>query len=157
MELELSTFDLPLAIGNSLTLVRERAARHGIRLEQEIDPGLGSFTGDERKFKQILLNLLSNGIKFTPPDGRILMKAAPVQGAVEVSVSDNGTGIAREHQEIIFEEFRQVAANGVSKADGTGLGLALTRRFVELHGGTIRVESEPGKGSTFTFTLPVRS
>jgi signal transduction histidine kinase len=138
-------------------LVGERAARHGIRLEQEIDPRLGSFTADERKFKQILLNLLSNSIKFTPAHGRIAVKAVPAQRAVEISVSDTGAGIAPEDQEIIFEEFRQVKSSGAGRIEGTGLGLALTRKFVELHGGKIRVESEPGQGATFAFTLPEQS
>jgi len=157
MELELSTFDLPLAIGNAVTLVSERAARHGIRLEQDIDPRLGHFTGDERKLKQILLNLLSNGIKFTPHNGGITLKAMPAPSAVEISVSDTGMGIAAEDQEIIFEEFRQARTDGARKIEGTGLGLALARKFVELHGGKIWVDSEPGKGSTFTFRLPVQS
>jgi signal transduction histidine kinase len=154
MGLELSAFDLPRAIGNALTLVSERAARCGIKLEREIDPRLGSFTGDERKFKQILLNLLSNSIKFTPEGGRILVKATATASTVEISVSDSGVGIAPADQEIIFEEFRQVQGSDGRSREGTGLGLTLTRKFVEMHGGRISVRSEPGEGSTFTFTLP---
>ena len=155
MELELSTFDLPSAISNALTLIRERAQRHEIALGMEIDPGLGEIVADERKLKQILLNLLSNAVKFTPDGGRIDVRAHPVADDVVISVQDTGVGIAPSDQEAVFEEFRQVGRHYTSKQEGTGLGLALTRRFVELHGGTIRVESEPGKGSTFMFTLPV--
>jgi signal transduction histidine kinase len=116
---------------------------------------MGEIVGDERKFKQILLNLLSNAVKFTPEGGRINLDAALIKDSVEISVSDTGIGIAPEHQETIFEEFRQVGTDAAKKREGTGLGLTLTKRFVELHGGTIRVESVIGKGSTFTFTLPL--
>jgi GAF domain-containing protein len=156
MELELAKFDLPMAIDNALTLIRERASRHGIKLHQSVDERLGEVTGDERKIKQILLNLLSNAVKFTPEGGRVDVDALPADGAVEISVSDTGIGIAPEDQETIFEEFRQVGTDYAQKHEGTGLGLTLTRKFVELHGGKIWVESELGKGSKFTFTLPIR-
>ena len=156
MELELTTFDLAMAIENTITLVRDRAARHSQNLVMDLAPELGEYVGDERKFKQILLNLLSNAVKFTPDGGRIGVRAARSDGAVEISVSDTGIGIAPEDQEAVFEEFRQVGTDYVRKREGTGLGLALTRKFVELHGGKVGVESEPGKGSTFTVTLPVR-
>jgi len=155
MELDLTKFDLPTAIDNALILIRERATRHGIKLEHKIDERLGEVIGDERKFKQILLNLLSNAVKFTPEGGRIDVDAALTREAVEVSVSDTGVGIAPENQETIFEEFRQVGTDASKKREGTGLGLTLTKKFVELHGGTIRVESALGKGSTFAFTLPL--
>ncbi len=155
MELELATFSVPEAIGNALTLVRERALRHGIELTASIDPGVGEISADERKFKQILLNILSNAVKFTPEGGRIVVAARPADGVIEVSVTDTGIGIAPEDHEAVFEEFRQVGKDYTRKAEGTGLGLALTRKFVELHGGKIRLKSEPGKGSTFTFTLPL--
>jgi signal transduction histidine kinase len=156
MELELDRFDLPAALENTLTLVRERASRHAIALEVGIDPALGEVVADERKLKQIVLNLLSNAVKFTPEGGRIALAAALADGSVEIAVSDTGIGIAPEDQERIFEEFRQVGSDYVRKREGTGLGLALTRRFVELHGGRIWVKSTPGQGSTFTFTLPAR-
>jgi len=155
MELELTTFHLPDAIENALLLVRERATRHGLRLERVIDERLGEFAGDERKVKQILVNLLSNAVKFTPEGGKIQVRAGLDDGAVKISVSDTGVGIAPEDQEVIFEEFRQVGSNYAQKREGTGLGLTLTRKFVEMHGGKIWVESELGKGSTFTFTLPI--
>jgi len=153
MELELTEFDLPATLENALTLVRERAGRHGIALTLNVDEGVEQVRADERKVRQVVLNLLSNAIKFTPAGGRIEVRAAPVDGFVEVSVSDTGVGIAPEDQEAIFEEFRQVGT-AAKKVEGTGLGLALSRKFIELHGGRIWVKSEVGHGSTFTFTLP---
>jgi len=155
MELELADFDLPSAIDNALILVRERASRRGITLGSTIDPRLGTIGGDERKVKQVLLNLLSNALKFTPEGGRIEVAARLHDPVAEVSVADTGIGIAPEDQTAVFEEFRQVGATE-KKAEGTGLGLALARRFIELHGGTIWVTSQVGAGSTFTFTLPLR-
>jgi two-component system, NtrC family, sensor kinase len=156
MELEVTTFHMPDAIENALLLIRERASRHGIKLERIIDDRLGDFTGDERKVKQVLVNLLSNAVKFTPEGGRIKVEARLGDSAVITSVTDTGIGIASEDQEVIFEEFRQVGSNYAQKREGTGLGLSLTRKFVEMHGGKIWVESELGNGSTFTFTLPIR-
>jgi signal transduction histidine kinase/HAMP domain-containing protein len=156
MELEITTFDLPQAIENALTLVRGRADAHAIRLEVAADQRLGDFIGDERKFKQILLNLLTNAIKFTPEGGCVGVAATIANGSIEVSVSDTGIGIAPEDQALIFDEFRQASTDHAGRREGTGLGLALTKRFVELHGGQMWVKSEVGRGSTFTFTLPVR-
>ena len=155
MELEVATFDLPLAIENARTFVRERATKHGITLDVTVDERLGDFVGDERKIKQILLNLLSNAVKFTPEGGRIGINAKQTDGSVEISVSDTGIGIAPEDQATIFEEFRQVGGDYAHKKEGTGLGLTLAKKFVELHGGRIWVESEVGKGSRFIFTLPL--
>jgi len=155
MDLEVTTFYLPDAIENALLLVRERASRHGIKLDRIIDDHLGDFTGDERKVKQVLVNLLSNAVKFTPEGGKIQVRAGLDDGSLKISVSDTGVGIAPEDHEAIFEEFRQVGSNYAQKREGTGLGLSLTRKFVEMHGGKIWVESELGKGSTFTFTLPI--
>jgi signal transduction histidine kinase len=154
MELEPSRFDVPTAIGNAMTLVRERAQRHGIALRIEVAPEVGEIVADERKFKQILLNLLTNAVKFTPDGGRVDVLAHRAGGMLEVAVRDTGIGIAQSDRQAVFEEFRQVGRHYTNKQEGTGLGLALTKRFVELHGGRIRLESEPGKGSTFTFTIP---
>ena len=154
MELEPSDFDVPTALQNAMTLVRERAQRHGIALSLQIDPAVRELRADERKFKQILVNLLSNAVKFTPDGGRVALRARPVESGLEVSVSDTGIGIAPEDQEKVFEEFRQVGGDYKTKQEGTGLGLALARRFVELHRGVITVQSELGKGATFTFTIP---
>jgi signal transduction histidine kinase len=155
MDLDFTTFDVQQALDNALTLVSERAGRRGIALDSEIDESLGDMTGDERKVKQILLNLLSNAIKFTPEGGRVALTARGADSTVVIAVRDTGVGISAEDQEHIFEEFRQVGTDYARKIEGTGLGLTLTRRFVELHGGDIVVESEPGAGSEFRITLPL--
>jgi two-component system, NtrC family, sensor kinase len=155
MELELTDFDFPTALDNALILIRERAGRKGIVLHLSVDERLGQMRADERKIRQVVLNLLSNAIKFTPEGGRIGVAAVPRDEFVEVSVSDTGVGIASEDQEAVFEEFRQVGT-AAKKVEGTGLGLALSRKFIELHGGRIWVQSQEGIGSTFTFTIPVR-
>ncbi len=156
MDLELSQFDLTEALASSLTLIRERATRNGITLELNSNGDIGQWRADERKFKQIMLNLLSNAVKFTPSGGKITVDAKHEDSRVEISVTDTGVGIKPEDQALVFEEFRQVGSDHLKKAEGTGLGLALTRRFIELHGGKISLKSEVGKGSTFTFTLPER-
>ncbi len=156
MELRLEPFNLPLALENALTLVRERAKRHGISLSLTVDEKLSEFVADERKVRQILLNLLSNAVKFTPDGGRISVAAALANGGAEIAVSDTGIGIAPEEQAAIFEAFRQVGRDPAQKREGTGLGLTLAKSYVELHGGKLSVQSELGKGSTFTFTLPER-
>jgi signal transduction histidine kinase len=156
MELGLTDFDLPTALDNALTLVGERAGRRGIGLQMNVDTRLGQMRADERKARQVVLNLLSNAIKFTPEGGQIEVGAVPREGSsVEASVRDTGVGIAPEDQGVIFEEFRQVAT-AAKKVEGTGLGLTLCRKFVELHRGEIWVTSQVGVGSTFTFRLPVR-
>jgi signal transduction histidine kinase len=155
MELELTDFDFPTALDSALTLIRERAGRRSIALHLSVDERLGQMRADERKLRQVVLNLLSNAIKFTPEGGRIGVAAVPRDEFVEVSVSDTGVGIAPEDQEAVFEEFRQVGA-AAKKVEGTGLGLALSRKFIELHGGSIWLQSQVGIGSTFTFTIPVR-
>ena len=121
----------------------------------DLDGGVGAVVGDERKLKQVVLNLLSNAVKFTPDGGRVTLRAARAGGVTEISVSDTGIGIAPEDQAAVFEEFRQVGTDA-SRREGTGLGLALAKRFVELHGGKMWVTSAVGQGSTFTFTLPER-
>jgi signal transduction histidine kinase len=156
MELELTDFHLPTALDSALTLVRERAGRRSITLQMSVDERLGEVRADERKIRQVVLNLLSNAIKFTSEGGRIEVRAVPVDGSVEVTVSDTGVGIAPEDQEAVFEEFRQVGT-AARKVEGTGLGLTLCRKFVELHGGRIGVKSEVGVGSTFSFTIPVKT
>ena len=155
MELELTEFDLPTAIENALMLVRERAGRRSIAIQTNIDHQPGQIQADGRKVRQVVLNLLSNAIKFTPEGGRIEVSAVPKDGLVEISISDTGIGIAPEDHGKVFEEFRQVGT-AEKKSEGTGLGLTLCRKFVELHGGRIWVKSQLGEGSTFTFTIPVR-
>jgi signal transduction histidine kinase len=155
LELEPSTFDLAAAIDNAMTLTKERALRRGLRLERQIAQDVGAIHADERKVKQVLINLLSNAVKFTPEGGTITIRALRAVDAVTVAVRDTGIGIAPSDQELIFEEFRQVGNDYTRKQEGTGLGLALARRFAELHGGRLSVESALGNGSTFTLTIPL--
>ena len=154
MELELAEFDAAQAMANAMTLVRERAQTHAIGLTLQADAAIGQIRADERKFKQILLNLLSNAVKFTPDGGKVGVRAALVGDNIEVAVQDTGVGISAEDQLVVFDEFKQVGRHYTNKHEGTGLGLSLTKRFVELHGGTLTLHSTPGVGSTFTFTLP---
>jgi signal transduction histidine kinase len=153
MELDPQAFDVAAALDNCRTLIRERARGRGLRLSFGVPDNLGQWVGDARKFKQIVLNLLSNAVKFTPPGGEVSLAARNEPDALVVAVTDTGPGIAPADQAIIFEEFRQLKVLGDPK-EGTGLGLALTRRLVELHGGTIRVESAKGRGATFTVRFP---
>ena len=107
-----------------------------------------------RKVKQIVINLLSNAVKFTPAGGSVTLRARRLEHAVEIAVVDTGVGIAPDQQALVFEEFRQAGGDYLRKSEGTGLGLSLARRFAELHGGSIRVASEPGRGSTFALSFP---
>jgi signal transduction histidine kinase len=152
MELQPSRFDLARAIQQAMTQVRPRAISEGIELAKDIDPRLGDIEADERKLKQVLLNLLSNAVKFTPEGGKVEVVARRQPGEIHILVRDNGIGISAEDQARLFENFRQV---GKERREGTGLGLALSKHFVELHGGAIRLESAPGKGTTFNVTLPL--
>ena len=153
MELQSSSMDLRFVLHSAVSLVRERATRQGISLVLEVDAAVGTIEADERRVKQILFNLLSNALKFTPAGGRVTLGAAVIADAVQISVRDTGIGIKSDDQVRIFEEFQQA---GPGKAvEGTGLGLALAKRFVEMHGGHIWVASAVGAGSEFTFTLPL--
>jgi signal transduction histidine kinase len=155
MELDLSSFSLKETINSCAAMLRERATRRGIALEIEYDLSLDTINADQRKVKQVLFNLLSNAVKFTPEGGRIIVRARESGNVVEISVQDTGVGIAPEDQDRIFEEFAQ-ATSGKSMEASTGLGLTLAKRFVELHGGAMTVQSAIGQGSTFTFSLPLR-
>jgi signal transduction histidine kinase len=157
MDLELSRFDLGEALQSSVNVVRERATRQGIVLSLELHPEAVDWVADERKFKQIMLNLLSNAVKFTPEGGKVMVRALCEDHRARISVADTGVGIAEDQLNLIFEEFRQVGTDYLKKSEGTGLGLALAKRYVELHGGEMKVSSEVGRGSTFTFTLPQKS
>jgi CheY-like chemotaxis protein len=138
-----------------LVMVKARARAHGLTLSLDIADDINTFIGDERKVKQILFNLLSNAVKVTPDKGKVSVTATKTDGVVQVVVRDTGTGIAAEDQRQIFEAFQHVGKGTVGKPEGTGLGLALTKKFVELHGGQIWVESALGQGSSFIFTLPI--
>jgi two-component system, NtrC family, sensor kinase len=155
IELEVAPFSLREALERGVVMVRERATMDGVQVELATAPGVDIVTGDERRIRQVIFNLLSNAVKFTPPGGVVDVTASQVNGEVRVSVADTGPGIAADDHERIFEEFRQTDA-GVEQGEGTGLGLALSRRLVELHGGRIWVDSELGRGSTFVFALPAR-
>ncbi len=154
MELERSSFSLRAALENGITLVRERATSHGIRLALDVQPGLDDIVADERKLKQVIVNLLTNAVKFTPDGGSVSLRATRADEEVRVAVHDTGIGIEPADQERIFEEFQQARRLGEQAREGTGLGLTLSKRIVELHGGRIWVESAPDEGSTFTFAIP---
>jgi signal transduction histidine kinase len=155
MELEVSEFDLPDLLESTMTLLRERAMRHGIALGLDVAADVSRVRADARKVKQVVLNLLSNAVKFTPDGGSVRVDARRNGNGVEVSVADTGPGITPEQHALVFEEFRQVGSDQARRAEGTGLGLALVKKFVELHGGTVHLKSALGSGATFTFTLPV--
>ncbi len=139
-----------------MSLTRERAAQHRISVTVEIGDDVDTIDADELRFKQVLLNLLSNAVKFTPDGGSVEVRAERVEGQLVVTVSDTGVGVPPEDRERIFESFQQ-AGRGVAREEGTGLGLTLTRRIVELFGGRLWLESEVGVGSTFGFAVPLRS
>jgi two-component system, NtrC family, sensor kinase len=154
VELEIATFSLRESLERGVVMVRERATENHVGLGLEADPGVDLIQGDERRVRQVVFNLLSNAVKFTPEGGNVVVASARANGEVQVSVLDTGPGIAPEDHERIFEEFQQTDV-GVERNEGTGLGLALSKRLIELHGGRIWVESEPGQGSRFVFTLPI--
>jgi len=154
MSLDIRDFDVPSAVKNCCTLIRERVLRQRLHFECTVDPAVTQWPADERKFKQVVLNLLSNAVKFTPAGGTVELRAKADDGWLVVSVRDTGIGISSEDRAEIFKEFHQVRTVGSAKHEGTGLGLPLSRRLVELHHGTLTVESEPGRGSTFTARFP---
>jgi signal transduction histidine kinase len=155
MELELSEVAIPTVLRSAVSMHSERAGRAGVELNLSTEPDEITITADERRVRQIVFNLLSNAVKFTPADGRIDVSARLEDGKVEIAVADTGPGIAAADLESIFEEFEQTSEG--KQAEGTGLGLPLSRKLAELHGGRLWVESTPGQGSTFRFTLPLEA
>ncbi len=155
LEIERAPFSLNDLLRSSVVVVKERALKHGIRLSQDHQASVDVIEGDFRRIKQVLFNLLSNAVKFTPDGGAVCLRTMDAPGAVVVCVEDTGIGIAPKDQEIIFEQFRQVESSYCRRYEGTGLGLALCRKFVEMHGGRVWVESEEGKGSRFFFSIPL--
>jgi signal transduction histidine kinase len=154
VELDVATFSLRDALERGIVMVRERATKNEVRLSLELAAEVDLVDGDERRVQQVVFNLLSNAVKFTPRGGSVVVASAREDGEVLVSVTDTGPGIAVEDRERIFGEFQQTDV-GVRQREGTGLGLALSKRLVELHRGRIWVESRSGNGSRFVFTLPV--
>ncbi len=155
MELSPNDFPVRSAIHNCCTLVRERALRKRLRLEPHVFEDVGTWCADERKFKQVVLNLLTNAVKFTPSGGSVRIAARVEGDELVVAVSDTGVGVAAEDHEKIFESFRQLpGADDEIRREGSGLGLSLSRRLVERHGGTLEVESAPGRGATFVARFP---
>lgn len=182
LELELGGFPLSDVLNASMTMLKEKAMKHGIKMRLEIDPDADiEIEADQRKLKQIMFNLLSNAVKFTQDGGAVRVSARKAHGSqfmahseknvshelsamnyeldqnfIEISVVDTGIGIKPEDMEKLFKPFSQIESAYTKTYEGTGLGLALTKRLVELHGGKIWVSSEFGKGSTFSFVMPVR-
>jgi signal transduction histidine kinase len=156
MELELGEFDLKELLMKSLVFIKERAYMHGIGLSADIQDGIGAVKADERKVKQVVYNLLSNAAKFTPDKGKIGIEAKKINDSeIRVCVWDTGIGIEKSDGEKVFSEFEQIDSEYLRKYAGTGLGMPLSKKFVELHGGRMWFESEGrGRGSRFYFTLP---
>jgi signal transduction histidine kinase len=153
VELQVAPFSLKDALERGVSMVREQATQDGVQVELHANGSVDVVVGDERRIRQVIFNLLSNAVKFAPAGGQVDVDATQLNGHVTVSVADTGPGIAADDLERIFEQFQQTEV-GASQPEGTGLGLALSKRFVEMHGGRIWCESELGKGSTFVFTLP---
>jgi signal transduction histidine kinase len=156
LELRPEAFDFGALVAESLASIRALAEAKSLNLETNVEVPL-AVEADRLRIKQVLVNLLSNAVKFTPEGGRIGVDARVHQGFVLVSVSDTGVGIPAEEHDFIFDKFHQVGATTKGVREGTGLGLAITKRLVEQHGGTIQVKSQPQRGSTFRFTLPLES
>src|SRR5581483_9964197 len=154
MELDRSELSLRGVLESGLAFHAGQATRGAIALGLRVEPDDIRVSADERRLRQVVFNLLSNAVKFTPEGGRVDVSARVLDGAVEVAVADTGPGIDPGEQELIFEEFRQARTSSGPHRDGTGLGLPLARRLVELHGGRLWVESVPGRGSCFRFTVP---
>jgi signal transduction histidine kinase len=153
MVLEPTTFSVGTAVEYCLAMIRERAAAHGITVTIDVTDEISTIDADERKFKQVVLNLLTNAVKFTPDGGSVSLRAYREADDLEVTVTDTGIGVPVEDQERIFESFQQ-GRRGAPREEGTGLGLTLSRRFVWLWGGRMWLDSTPGKGSTFGFSMP---
>ncbi|MFN3531812.1 MAG: ammonium transporter [Candidatus Brocadia sp.] len=156
LELLYEEFPVEDAINEVLNAIVGFSNKKGISIHTHVHEDIPHLTADKVKFKQIMFNLLSNAVKFTPENGRITINAKHLNQDVQIAVSDTGIGIKPEDMDKLFEPFRQVDGSYARRYEGTGLGLALTKRLVELHGGRIWVKSEYGKGSTFTFTLPLK-
>lgn len=154
MTLELDEVDITAVVQTVEMMHRQRAHKHGIELCFGVAADVGLIQADERKIKQILLNLVSNAVKFTPDGGRVGVRVSGDDRQIEFSVTDSGIGIQQEDLSRLFQPFQQLESPLTKVYQGTGLGLSLSKKLVEMHGGQMRVTSEPGKGSTFSFVLP---
>jgi len=153
--LEISNVDVKMLLESSLIIVREKSLKHGIELLFEVDDDVPNIQADERKIKQVVFNLLSNAVKFTPDGGKVGIEAHLEKEVVQICIWDTGIGLSEDNIEKIFGEFVQTETSLTKKYEGTGLGLALVKRFIKQHGGKIWVESKIDKGSRFIFTLPL--
>jgi NtrC-family two-component system sensor histidine kinase KinB len=149
--LEFKPVDVNTLVAGALEPFAAQAEKQGVTLHNEVSADMGQVSADANKIVWVLTNLIGNALRYSPSDGQVTVSASGGKDAIYISVADDGPGIPPEYQSKIFDKFVQV--NG-SQSGGTGLGLAISREFVRSHGGTIWVESEPGQGSTFTFTLP---
>ena len=156
VELEPQEFSVAAALDEVLSLITPLAINKSIQVSTSV-PADQLIYAERIRFKQILFNLLSNAVKFTPEQGKVAIECSPDPGGMLISVSDTGIGIPAGQQQVVFEEFQQVGTTTKGVKEGTGLGLAITKRLVELHGGRIWLASEPGKGSRFSFTLPMKA
>jgi signal transduction histidine kinase len=156
MDLVYEEFGVDSALREVLNVVRSLAMKKEIDISSTIEPQTALLIADKNKFKQILYNLLSNAIKFTPPDGAVEVRATAAGDGLVVTVKDSGIGIPKEQQHKIFGAFYQVQSASNREYPGTGLGLALTKKLVEMHGGTIEFDSETGEGTTFTVEMPLK-
>jgi len=155
LELNREAVDLRAALLGVLPVVKPRAQDKRIRISTFLPTDLPLVWADPGKLNQILLNLITNGIKYTHENGSVSVEARTVDDTVEIWVNDTGIGIAREDQDKVFQRFTQIDSSATRSQGGTGLGLAIVRELVELHGGAIRVQSKLGKGSSFIFTMPI--
>jgi signal transduction histidine kinase len=153
MELRLEHVDAAMLVKSALTVVKERVQRAEVLVRSRLPPDIGYFNADARKLKQILYNLLSNAIKFTPQGGTIMLEVKSLPDEVHFEVEDTGIGIAPEALDKLFKDFSQIDSSIARQYEGMGLGLALTKRLVELHGGRVWAISELGKGSKFGFSV----
>jgi signal transduction histidine kinase len=155
LEMQWEVVDLQILCRNVLILVKEKAANKGLKLSLELDPNVNTLLADSLRLKQMLLNLLFNALKFTT-DGTVGLQVKPNNSWMYFTVWDTGTGISKEHQAELFQPYFQISNSVVGRNEGTGLGLVVTRKLAELHGGSVEVESELGCGSRFTIVLPLK-
>jgi signal transduction histidine kinase len=154
MELYYESFSVSDAIEEVKMLAAPLALKKNIDLDIKVEPQIGSINADKIKFKQILYNLANNAIKFTHEKGYVCITAHLIDNMLEISVTDNGIGISTKDLHKLFQPFKQLNSYMTREHEGTGLGLVLVKKYVEMHGGSVWVESEVGKGSIFTFTIP---